>query len=70
MQGEECKTTYKRDCYVETTAKASSVKLEVCRSNYVRDCDTLLTSTRTDQDEGENYECTQEFDTGLSPSPA
>ena len=56
-QRQECKTTYKKNCFIESRPKASSVKIEVCHENYVRDCDV---STRDSPEE-----CTQERDTGI-----
>lgn len=56
FQRHECKTTYQKNCYIETRAKASSVNIEICHANYIRDCEL---GTRTAE-----LECTEEHDTG------
>ena len=61
MQTEECKMTYKKDCYVKYEAEARSEKIELCHTNYARECDpnALLRAG----DEGAKEHCTTEHDT-------
>ena len=58
-QKQECKTIYRKDCYIETRMKSSLAKVEVCYSNFVRQCG----ATVQPQDDEEQV-CTKEHDTG------
>lgn len=62
MQVEECKTSYKKDCHIETVPEADTVPMEVCHYNYLRDCDSV------EAREGPQ-ECTNEYDTGSINMP-
>lgn len=59
FQKHECKTTYQKDCFVESRPKASSVNTQICHTNSVRDCNTV--------DRSLEQICTEEYDTGNHP---
>ena len=50
---------YQKDCYITNEPKASQVLVEMCYTNYVRDCNSQQTI------DGEpDEECSQEYDIG------
>ena len=51
--------TYQKDCYITYVPKASQVSVEMCYTNYVRDCDL-----EQNTDGEPEQECSQEYDTG------
>ena len=60
FQTEECKTTYKKDCFIEYEARARSEKIEMCHTIYARECDKDNAAVR---DNDKEY-CSTEHDTG------
>lgn len=60
MQEEECQKIYRKDCYIESVPEAKEQSVEICQSNFVRNCDLVV----DEFDEEEEEECSSEYDTG------
>ena len=57
----DCNTSYKKDCYIASVPKASQVKVEICHTHFVRNCDVPELESEE--------ECSQKYDTGKNETP-